>query len=161
LYGENLTDQPRFPNSFTDDHLIFEGHRIELIALRSGESEHATALWIPSIRTVVAGDAVFNGVHVWLAGVNAERRGSWLRNLDSLRALGPTAVVGGHRAPGAVDSPAVLDSTAQYIRDFDQAVATSRAPEEVITKVTAAHGTRTLPIILELAAKAAFNGGGK
>ena len=79
LYGENLTDQPMFPEPFTGEHLTLEGHRIELIALGPGESEHATALWIPSIRTVVAGDAVFNGVHVWLAGVNAERRASWLR----------------------------------------------------------------------------------
>ncbi|MGH9892327.1 MAG: MBL fold metallo-hydrolase, partial [bacterium] len=113
------------------------------------------------IRTVVAGDAVFNGVHVWLAGVNAERRASWLRNLDSLKALGPTTVVGGHRAPGAVDAPAVLDSTAQYVRAFDQAVATSRTPEQVIATMRAAYGTRTLPIILELAAKSAFSGGDK
>jgi glyoxylase-like metal-dependent hydrolase (beta-lactamase superfamily II) len=156
LYGENLTDQPMFPKAFTSDHLTLEGHRIDLIALPPGESEHATALWIPSIRTVVAGDAVFNRVHVWLAGVNAERRASWLRNLDSLKALGPTTVVGGHRAPGAVDAPAVLDSTAQYIRDFSQTVAASRRPEEVISRMTAAHGNRTLPVILELAAKSAF-----
>lgn len=161
VYGENLTDQPMFPKPFTGDHLTLEGHRIELIVLRSGESEHATALWIPSIRTVVAGDAVFNGVHVWLAGVNAERRASWLHNLNSLKALDPTAVIGGHRAPGSVDASAVLDSTAVYIRAFDQAVDTSRTPEQVIATMRATYGTRILPIILELAAKSAFSGGGK
>lgn len=113
---------------------------------------------MPSAKTLIAGDAVFKGVHVLLAGVNAGRRENWLHNLGRLKALGPTVVIGGHRAPGVIDAPAVLDSTARYIRDFSQAVVASRQPEEVISRVAATHGNRTLPVILEPAAKSAFPG---
>ncbi|MGH8542954.1 MAG: MBL fold metallo-hydrolase [Gammaproteobacteria bacterium] len=156
LYGEDLPAEPVFPKPFSGGQITLEGQTIELIALQPAESEHATAVWVPSSKTLIAGDAIFNGVHVWLAGVNAERRENWLQNLERLRALGPTVVIAGHRAPGASDAPAVLDSTAQYVRDFSQAVAASRRPEEVITRMRAAHPNRTLPVILELAAKSAF-----
>ncbi|HJS43840.1 MAG TPA: MBL fold metallo-hydrolase [Gemmatimonadales bacterium] len=158
VYGADLTDQPIFPKPFSGDSLVLESRRIDLVTLRPAESSHATALWIPSLQTVVAGDAAFNGVHVWLAGVDAERRESWLGNLRTLAALGPRVVIAGHRAPGVGDSATVLDSTARYIRDFSQAVATSRTPDEVIAKVTATHGSRTLPVILDLAARAALGG---
>lgn len=156
LYGADLTAEPVFPKPFNGGQITLEGQTIDLIALQPAESEHATAVWVPSAKTLIAGDAVFNGVHVWLAGVNADRRENWLHNLERLKALGPTVVIAGHRAPGVTDSAAVLDSTAQYIRDFSQTVTTSRRPEEVISRMTAAHGNRTLPVILELAAKSAF-----
>ena len=156
LYGADLTAEPVFPKPFSGGQITLEGQTIELIALQPAESEHAIAVWVPSAKTLIGGDAVFNGVHVWLAGVNADRRENWLVNLERLKALHPTVVIAGHRAPAVTDAPAVLDSTAHYIRDFSQTVATSRRPEEVITRMTAAHGKRTLPVILELAAKSAF-----
>jgi hypothetical protein len=34
--------------------------------------------------------------------------------------LKPTAVIGGHKAPGTNDEPRVIEETRQYIRDFDR-----------------------------------------
>ncbi|HJZ66424.1 MAG TPA: MBL fold metallo-hydrolase [Candidatus Acidoferrum sp.] len=81
-----------------------------------------TWVWIPSLRAVVAGDIVFNGVHVWLANSNEESRAAWLHSLEQIRALNPRTVVAGHK--GRTDLKDTADAvtfTENYIRDFGSA----------------------------------------
>jgi len=40
--------------------------------------------WIPSLRSAIAGDVVFNGVHVWLADSTPESRRAWHDSLQLL-----------------------------------------------------------------------------
>ena len=47
------------------------------------------------------------------------RRRAWLRALDRIDALGPRAVVAGHKRPDRPDDPNILDETRQYILDFE------------------------------------------
>ena len=155
IYGANLTSAPVLPKAFAGDSLELEGEKLELITLQPGESEAATAVWIPSIKTLIAGDLAYSNVHVWLADANAGRRDNWLASLAKVKALNPTTVIAGHEAPNAKRTPAVLDETAGYIKDFNAAVASSKTPEEVAKKITAKHGKRQLPVILDIASKSA------
>ncbi|MBS1153912.1 MAG: hypothetical protein H6Q89_5610, partial [Myxococcaceae bacterium] len=89
IYGTNLTNAPVTPKTFAGGYLDLEGQRLDLISLPAGESESATVVWVPSIRTAVVGDLAFNRVHVWLAETNPIRRENWLRNLAKVKALDP------------------------------------------------------------------------
>ncbi|MGH9259234.1 MAG: MBL fold metallo-hydrolase, partial [Acidimicrobiales bacterium] len=158
LYGADLTDAPLVPRSFDGDHLSLEGRRIDLVELEPGEVEYSTVVYIPSIKTAVTGDLAYGGTHVWLAEADAPRREGWLRNVKKVEALTPEVVIPGHEVPGSEHAAAVLDSTAQYIRDFDEAVKQSRSAADVVAKMSAIYGTRRLPVVLDIAAQAAFAG---
>ncbi|WP_434390617.1 hypothetical protein [Melittangium boletus] len=59
------------PSPLAEDHLELEGQRLELLSLGAGESEAATAVWIPSTRTLIAGDVACQQVHPYLANTDA------------------------------------------------------------------------------------------
>lgn len=155
VFGANLTSAPILPTAFAEKFIELEGQRIEFIALEEGESHAATALWIPSVQTLIAGDAVYEGVHSWLADANTQpRRDAWAKNLATLKALQPKVVIGGHRAPSAKSGPEVIDAELAYLRDFNAAIAKNKTPESLAQAVKAKYPALELPIIVDIASKA-------
>jgi hypothetical protein len=67
---------------------------------------------------VVAGDAVYGDVHLYLGEAKGHRPEEWLAALDTIEALEPRVVVSGHKRDGDPDSPADIDRTRRYIEDF-------------------------------------------
>jgi glyoxylase-like metal-dependent hydrolase (beta-lactamase superfamily II) len=90
----------------------------QLFVVRVGHTDDTTCVHVPSIGLVVAGDAVYNGIHPFLGESNRQTRSEWIAALDKIDALKPTAVVAGHKIPGNDDSPKNVEETRQYIRDF-------------------------------------------
>jgi hypothetical protein len=87
-------------------------------------------LWIPSLRTALAGDVAFNGVHPWLGSSDAASRTAWRAAIKRIADLHPLAVVAGHkRDVNAPDSPDVLAFMDNYLKDFDSFRAISAGPE--------------------------------
>lgn len=103
----------------TGDHLDLEGRDLVVVGLGHTDTDDTTCLHVPSIDLVVAGDAVYNDVHLYLAESLDEGRRSWLDALDTVAALDPQAVVAGHKNPGRPDDPRTIAETRQYIRDFE------------------------------------------
>jgi len=155
LYGALVPTQPLIPSPLAGKTITLEGQTLEIHAPAQGDSADNSYVWIPSLKTVVAGDTVFNGVHVWLRETNAEQRKAWMKTLDEIGALGPTTVIAGHKDPKAKDDPAAVKATRDYIEAFDAAVASSKSSAEVQQKVKAKYGSYQLDIILQLAADAA------
>lgn len=153
-YGAALCAAPTYPEVFEGKRLELEGQALELLEVNDGESPAATAVWIPSIKTLVAGDAVYDGVHAWLAdGTTQARRDAWAKNLEAFKALGPEVVIGGHRAEHPTGTAAALDEQLTYLRDFSAAVKRSKTPEALAKAVSEQHPL-ALPVILDLASKA-------
>ncbi len=156
LYGANLTTAPVMPSPLTEDHLELEGQRLELLSLGAGESEAATAVWIPSTRTLIAGDVAYQQVHPYLANTDAVWRAKWLKNIEQLDKRGATTVIPGHRSEKAPPGTTALRETAAYIRDFETSLAASDDAEGVKRPVLAKYGTFELPIILDFSTQAAL-----
>ncbi|MFF4960697.1 MBL fold metallo-hydrolase [Streptomyces sp. NPDC001222] len=118
----------RFPGQIPDtlvaaeplagDRLQLEGHDLVVVGLGHTDTDDTTCLHVPSIGLVVAGDAVYNDVHLYLAESPAEGRRAWLHALDTIAALDPEAVVAGHKNPDRPDDPKTIDETRRYIHDF-------------------------------------------
>ena len=81
---------------------------------------HTTCLHVPSIGLVVAGDAAYNDVHLYLVESSAQTRQEWIAALDKIESLKPRAVIASHKRPESEDSPRMIEETRQYIRDFDR-----------------------------------------
>jgi len=93
-----------------------------LVALELGHTDTAstTCLHVPSIGLVVAGDAAYNDVHLYLVELDPQTRREWIAALDKIESLNPRAVVAAHKRPENDDNPRVIEETRQYIRDFDR-----------------------------------------
>jgi glyoxylase-like metal-dependent hydrolase (beta-lactamase superfamily II) len=102
-----------------------------------GDQRNATALHVPSLRAVIAGDLVFHGIHPWLGEHGEAERSAWVDSLDRLIALEPEIVVAGHKRPGLNDDPAALTFTRQCIIDMGQAAKRSRSSAELIATMRA------------------------
>jgi glyoxylase-like metal-dependent hydrolase (beta-lactamase superfamily II) len=101
------------------DRLELEGHDLVVVGLGHTDTDDTTCLHVPSIGLVVAGDAVYNDVHLYLAESPAEGRRAWLDALDTIAALEPEAVVAGHKNPDRPDDPKTIAETRRYIHDFE------------------------------------------
>lgn len=137
-YGSRWFDgfwNPRFPGQIASDRVTarplgagdgdadgdvieLEGERLRAIELGHTDTDASSALYVPSIGLVVAGDAVYGDVHLYLAESKGDGRARWLDALDTLERLAPTAVVSGHKRDGDPDSPQDIARTRHYIEQF-------------------------------------------
>jgi glyoxylase-like metal-dependent hydrolase (beta-lactamase superfamily II) len=156
MYGANIPSQPVIPSVLAGKTITLEGETLEIHAEVQGDDAHNSYVWIPSIKTVVAGDIVYHGVHVWTAETDAAARGKWLKTLDELAALGPTTVVAGHKDPKAKDDVAGITETAAYLKAFDETLTASKGADELETKMKARYPNLALDVILHIGAGAQF-----
>jgi glyoxylase-like metal-dependent hydrolase (beta-lactamase superfamily II) len=124
--------EPLFPNQIPK-HLFaaspmqkgvleLEGHKLVVVDTGRTDATHSTALHVPSIDLIAAGDVVYNGIHPSLDGTSRSSRLEWIASLDKLDALNPKAVVAGHKVPELNDEPRCIAETRQYLLDFNRLV---------------------------------------
>ena len=156
LYGDLVPSQPVVPAPLAGTSLTLEGQTLEIHGGVQGDSEDNSYVWIPSIKTVVAGDLIYRGVHVWTRETSVAQRQAWRKSLDQLAALKPTTVIAGHKDPKLKDDTGAIDVTRAYLDAFDAAVASSKTSAEVQKKIKAKYPTAQLDIILQLGADAQY-----
>jgi glyoxylase-like metal-dependent hydrolase (beta-lactamase superfamily II) len=120
--------EKRFPRQLPDklvaaeamegNQFELEGHKLLSVEIGHTDTDNTTCLHVPSIGLVVAGDAVYNGVHLYLAESSKHTRPEWLAALDKISALRPLNVIAGHKVPDADDDPRHIEETRRYIQDF-------------------------------------------
>src|SRR3979490_1667925 len=74
LFPGQIPDRLLVAEPLQDRELELEGHK--LVAVNTGRTDtaHSTCLHVPSIGLIVAGDAVYNGIHPYLAETDAQSR---------------------------------------------------------------------------------------
>ena len=122
-----------------------EGHELVAVELGHTDTDYTTCLNVPSIGLVVAGDAAYNDVHLYLVESNAQSRREWTSALDKIESLNPQAVIASHKRPGSDDNPRIIEETRQYIRDFDRLVETTTTAQELYDKMLELYPNRVNP----------------
>ena len=156
---------PRFQGQIPEDNPVadpldgpsfeLEGHPLVAVNLGHSDTDDTTALHVPDIGLVVAGDSVYNGVHQYLAESDTQGRRDWLAALNIIEALGPCAVVAGHKRYGNDDNPRIIEETRQYIRDFDRLDQETSTAEELYWQMLAIYPDRVNPGALWLSSQSA------
>jgi glyoxylase-like metal-dependent hydrolase (beta-lactamase superfamily II) len=144
-----------FPGQIPDRRVIaedlkrnvidLEGHDLVVLEVGHTDTDYTTCLHIPSVGPVVAGDAAYNDVHLYLAESNARTRREWIAALDKIESLNPRAVIAGHERPGNGNSPRIIEETRQYIRDFDRVAGTTTTARELYDKMLERYPDRVNP----------------
>jgi glyoxylase-like metal-dependent hydrolase (beta-lactamase superfamily II) len=122
-----------------------EGHELVAVELGHTDTDYTTCLNVPSTGLVVAGDAAYNDVHLYLVESNAKSRREWISALDKIESLNPRAVIASHKRPGNDDNPTIIEQTRQYIRDFDRLVETTTTAQELYDKMLELYPNRVNP----------------
>ncbi len=68
-----------------------KGHDLVAVELGHTDTDYTACLNVPSVGLVVAGDAVYNDVHLYLAESNAKSHLKWIAALDKIESLNPRA----------------------------------------------------------------------
>jgi glyoxylase-like metal-dependent hydrolase (beta-lactamase superfamily II) len=152
-YGDNLPPPPPIlPEPLTGSSLTLEGETLEIVGGVQGDGPGNSYVWIPSLDAVVAGDIVFSGAHFVVPKDHAE----WVQAIDRIAAYEPRIVVPGHQTEGAPNDASTLEFMRKYMRDFDAAVASSKTPEEVQSRMRRRYPDLGLEALLAAGARAAF-----
>jgi glyoxylase-like metal-dependent hydrolase (beta-lactamase superfamily II) len=140
-----IPDKLVIADELKENAIALEGQQLFSVELGHTDTEHTTCLHVPSVGLVVAGDAAYNDVHLYLAESNPQKRREWIAALDKIESLGPRAVVASHKRPDAEDSPRIIEETRQYIRDFDRLVETTSTPQELYDEMLKLYPNRINP----------------
>jgi glyoxylase-like metal-dependent hydrolase (beta-lactamase superfamily II) len=133
--------------SVVDEH-GFELDGVALLPVEVGhtDTDATTMLHVPEIGLLVAGDVVYNGVHLYLTesgGITGIDE--WLAALDTAEILNPATVIAGHKAPGALDPPSQIHATRQYLTDARRLLQSSESAKAFYEAMLRLHPDRVNP----------------
>ncbi len=149
MYKEDLADSFIVPQVVDSSELKLDDEIIRIIELVPGESESASALYIPSMKILVSGDSIFNKVHLWLAEKHIE---GWLENISKLQDAGEIEIVlPGHGLPA---NSTIIKENIRYIEAFARVIRRSKTKDEAVEKIKSLYPEYRLPIIASISTDA-------
>ena len=122
-----------------------EGRDLVVVEVGHTDTDHTTCLHVPSVGLVVAGDAAYNDVHLYLMESNPRTRQEWISALGTIEELKPRAVIAGHKKPEKDDGPRIIEETRQYIRDFERVAEMMTTARELYDKMLELYPDRANP----------------
>ncbi|HEX2681451.1 MAG TPA: MBL fold metallo-hydrolase [Candidatus Dormibacteraeota bacterium] len=145
LFPGQIPDHLVIADELAGSVIELEGRELVVVPLGHTDTDNTTCLHIPSVGLVVAGDAAYNDVHLYLGESNPQTRREWIAALDTIETLNPRAVVAGHKRPGNDDNPKIIEETRLYIRDFDREAETTKTARQLYDRMLALYPDRVNP----------------
>lgn len=105
------------------DYLELEGERLEILPRIMGDYKWNSAVWIPSIKTLIGSDILFNNAHPFTCEVSAEQREQWIADIEKLEKLEPEVVIPGHQKEGCLLDRSSMEFTKAYLHTTREVLA--------------------------------------
>ena len=112
--------------ALSENYFVLEGERIEIIPEVTGDMKFNTVVWIPSTRTLVGSDALFNQAHPFTCELTAEERQQWITDMERLAKLGAEVIIPGHQKPGMPFDCSSFDFTRDYLIATEEELARTK-----------------------------------
>ncbi len=155
ILGSGATSQVVAIDKFDANFINFESSTIEVLKNIQGDTDENTMLWIPGQRILVAGDVLFNNMHVYTAETDSKARGNWLNSLQKIRELKPSVVIPGHSEVGApLDASTAVDFTENYLLAFEEELKKAKDPDSLVNTMKERFPSADFLLALERGAKA-------
>ncbi len=133
ILGSGATSHAVAISKLDGNFITFESSKIEVLKNIQGDTDENTMLWIPGEKTLIAGDVLFNNMHVYTAETDSKARGKWLNALQKIRELKPSVVIPGHSKVGApLDASTAVDFTENYLLAFEEELKKAKDPDSLI-----------------------------
>jgi glyoxylase-like metal-dependent hydrolase (beta-lactamase superfamily II) len=155
ISGSAATSRVVAIEKFDGNFIEFENSKMEVLKDLQGDTDENTMLWIPEQRILIAGDVLFNNMHVYTAETDRQARGKWLNALNKIRELKPSVVIPGHSKVGApLDASTAVDFTENYLSAFDEELKEAKDPDSLINAMKQRFPSADLLLAIERGAKA-------
>ena len=154
LYPDQIPEALIVPEALESNEFEIEGNKLVVLDNGFTDTEYSTSLYVPSIGLVVAGDAVYNGIHPYMPETTEQSRLNWIAALDRIEGLKPLAVVAGHKNPAIDDNPQHVEATRKYIHDFNRLNHQTTIVRELYDKMLTLYPDRANPGSLWSSARA-------
>src|ERR1700687_1859961 len=155
LLGSDAASHVVAVEKFDGNFIKFENSKIEVLKNIQGDTDENTMLWIPGQRILIAGDVLFNDMHVYTAETDSKAREKWLNSLQKIRELKPSVVIPGHSKVGAsLDATTSVDFTENYLVIFEEELKKAKDPESLINTMKERFPSADLLLAIERGAKA-------
>ncbi|HYY19544.1 MAG TPA: MBL fold metallo-hydrolase [Streptosporangiaceae bacterium] len=107
------------------NRFTLEGHDLVMVEVGHTDSDDTSVLHLPDLGLVVAGDSIYNGVHMYLGQSAVGGFGPWRAAIDKVEALQPRHIVCGHQNKQLDDDAGrTIAQTRQYLDDADELLRT-------------------------------------
>ena len=121
LYPGLIPPSPVTAVTVPGDRFTLEGHDLVMVDVGHGDADDNSVLHVPDLALVVAGDVIYNGVHMYLAQSATSGLGPWREAIGKVEALAPRYIVTGHKNSGLDDdAKRTIDLTRQYLDDAEE-----------------------------------------
>ena len=107
------------------NYLELEGQRLEIIPQIMGDMRYNSVVWIPSIKTLIGSDVLFNQAHPFTCELTAGERQQWAQAIDRLEKLNAEIIIPGHQKPGLPFDSSSLDFTRNYLVATEEVLAST------------------------------------
>jgi hypothetical protein len=129
VLGENsIVNKVHLPTPYDFSFFTLPGDEatpIHFLNPLTGDTVDETLFWIPSIKTLIAGDSVYgHDMHLWLAdSLTKALTESWLSTLDLIDYLKPNVVIPGHSLSNKKFGCSIdVDHTRTYLRYWQKEI---------------------------------------
>ena len=155
ILGLGATSHVVAISAFDANFVNFDGTKIEVFKHIRGDTDENTMLWIPGQRILIAGDVVFNDMHVYTAETDSKAREKWLNSLEKIKELNPSVVIPGHSKVGApLDSTTAVDFTERYLAAFEEELKSAKDPDSLVNAMKERFPSSGLLLAVERGARA-------
>lgn len=142
-------------SKYDDRFIRFENSDIEILRSLQGDTDENTMLWIPEQKILIAGDVLFNDMHVYTAETDMNARKRWLSTLKRIKELKPAAVIPGHSKDGAsIDATSALAFTEKYLLIFEEELKKAQNPDNLVKAMKENFPSSDLQLAIERGAAA-------
>jgi glyoxylase-like metal-dependent hydrolase (beta-lactamase superfamily II) len=126
LYAGLIPPSPVTAVTVPDNQFTLEGNTLVIVEVGHTDSDDTSVLHVPDLELVVAGDAIYNGVHMYTGQSAAVGGfGPWRAAIDRIEALEPRHIVCGHQNKHLDDdADRTIAQTRQYLDDAEQLLKT-------------------------------------
>jgi len=155
ILGSGATSHTVAISKYDDNFIGFENSKIEILRNLQGDTDENTMLWLPGQKTLIAGDVLFNDMHLYTAETDMAARKRWLNSLRKVRELKPALVIPGHSKVGApIDATSAVTFTEKYLLIFEEELKKAKEPDDLSTAMKEKFPSSDLLLAIERGAKA-------
>jgi glyoxylase-like metal-dependent hydrolase (beta-lactamase superfamily II) len=155
ILGSGATTHVVPISKYDESFIPFENSRIEIIKSIQGDTDENSMLWLPWQKTLIAGDVVFDDMHVYTAETDMSARARWLISLKTIRELKPAVVIPGHSKNGApLDATSAVTFTESYLLIFEEELKKAEDSDSLIKAMKQQFPSADLDLAIERGAKA-------
>jgi len=153
--GSAATSHTVAISKYDDTSIEFENSKIEVLRNLQGDTDENTMLWLPGQNTLIAGDVLFNDMHLYTAETDMAARKRWLNSLQKIRELQPAVVIPGHSKIGApIDATSAVTFTEKYLSVFEEELGKAKEPDGLIKAMKKNFPSSDLLLAIERSARA-------